>query len=824
MNSKTKKLLMGSLTLGTIIAPVATLVACDSTTTNTTDVTSDDNAKVFKNADGTEDTLKISDLKAQLNKQTDAATASSNFISQVKYELTESLYKKEYEASFEYQKGFLRWNIFTAQKDQLALAKEIAALYKDDTTTSTQISVDLNAASPVITIKDALGIPFANGYKSDELFDFINNLAKDSTKATNADRKTTFNSKLETFKNHFKDINNLKDKLKNIDNLKDDSNSGWDNVSSDYPKLLKSIAKITETETKTYNEAKAAFIDQYRTAGGGAEEWTKERSSKYNGASTDAEAIKYLVNQQIQSTAFGQFTYSLNDTFTIEQALATYDDNGTIEHIFPWFKGYNGATDKTSATIGDKNWKTRTGEFKLWTNSIDEFKTKAGVASNLHIDTDNVTDLFADAKESAAVITPLLNNKVFFLNRNTKITDQMIVDLKGQTELTHAPILITHSLIKATQDKTSSSLPWTIDKDAIKNLLEYFGASSVANAKQGIDLFSTLYLDTNKTQTDLYNKYVSDDTGSRANNGELGVQTYQWYARQGGMNDGFALATMVAYSNMKNVPGQAAVYDLKNSIQQITPTTANDDGEDIIASLKTKLIDLLPANLKTPTANNANATTAATNTAIAAWVDSLTDADLKSKFGTIFADLFNNRKVVYALEKNSGQTVTSRYLLASPDSGVHIINITNDSSDWFVKYQVDMQLVAQENAIGKAKVDWAKLYSDYFTEDEIISNLLKNKDYKDLIVNLPTTNSTLVGEWVKAGYVGSDAQTNGQKIIDKINEGIQATRINNDSTNSRNALTGRIGTYLIGQMDSKYIDSTIEPTSLYTELLKSLIK
>lgn len=810
MNSKTKKILMGSLTLGTIAAPVASLVACDSSSeTKTEYVTSPD-------SDDTGLGMTVGELKAKLSKQSDASTASSNFISQIKYELAESLYNREQQSSFDYQKAFLRWNIFTAKKDLLALAKEVAALYgKADSITSAQIVTDENPTGTNMFIGKALDMTFTSGYNSTELFTFVNGLKDDSSTSAIDANKATFKTKVQLFKTNFKSVQDLETKLKNIDQLKDENNAGWTStsLSSDYPKLKKPISKITADKTSTYNEAKAPFIDKYKTKGGGTEEWTKERTSTYNGASTDEEAIKYLVNQEIQATAFGQFTYALNDSFTIEQALATYTENGTIHHIFPWFE-----TSAMGGKIGDKT--PSTEKFKVWTNSIAEFNNAAGDA--IDINTDNIVD-------ASDKIVPLLSNKVFFLGRNTLSTEEIIVDLNSPNEmnyLQHAPISITHSLIKATQDKTNPNLPWTIDKDSLKNLFDYFGDPDRSKAKTGISLFSNLYKKGN--DDDLYNQFVSDDTGSRPNNGELGVQTYQWYARQGGMNDGFALATMVAYSNM-----QQPKYALANSIK---PST---DGENIIKDLKSKLETNMKADLTNVTS------TAEANKRIDSWIYSLSDTDLKSQFGTIFTSLFNARPVVYELEKSdpSSSAASTRYLLASPDSGVHIINIISGAPVWYDKYQTDMrENVASENNISKAKVDWAKLYADYFQTsdsskaDKVVSDLLNNQIYKDeyknviagLVTKTDDTTKKLIDEWIKAGYVkfgdkDTDAEK-GQKIIDAANKAIEASNINTNSQNSINALTGRIGTYLIGQMDSKYIDPTIDPTSLYNELLKSLVE
>lgn len=815
MKSKTKKILLGATTLGTVIAPIAAVVACDNSGSTTTEfVTSKDTDQVWDN-------YTVGELKAKLNKQSDAATASSNFVNQIKYELTEKLYKGEQEASFEYQKAFLRWNIFTAKKDQLALAKEIAALKKNDSTTSSQISFDPSASGKLIFIGSALGMTFTNGYKSSELFDYINkSLPKDTL--NDKDKGATLNGKIDTFRTKYEDITKLETKLTDIDNLKDDNNSGWtsNSLSTDYPKLLKPISKITEDKTKTYNEAKAAFIDQYKTKGGGAEEWVKERASKYNNASTDAEAIKYLVNQEITGTAFGHFTYALNDTFTIEQALATYQDNGKTVHIFPWFENYDGASNGKTATIGDKTWdKTSNDKFKVWTNSIAEFSSQGDA---IHIDTDNVID-------PSDTITPLLSNKVFFLGRNTLKTDEIIVDLSSPAEqdnLKNAPISISHSLIKATQDKTNANLPWTIDKDALKNLYEYLGDPTKTNAKTGIELFTKLY--TTGNNDDLYNQFASDDTGSRTNNGELGVQTYQWYARQGGMNDGFALATMVAYSNMQNnAATNPTHYDLSNSLG--TPT----EGEKILTDLKTKL-DEIATNDRTLNLTGAT-TTADANTRIASWIDKFSDTDLKSKFGTIFTELFNSRKVVYELNKNQNDPVSTRYLLASPDSGVHIINIIQGGVNWYEKYQSDMKNVAEENNISKAKVSWSDLYKSHFTDDNIVKDLLTNTAYGDefknqitnLVSSTDDSDKKLIEEWTKAGYVkfetNDDDAAKGQKIIDAVLKSIEAGRINSKAQDSINAVTGRIGTYLIGQMDSKYIDPTIDPTVLYSSLLQSLV-
>ncbi len=814
MKSKIKKILLGGMSTATIVAPVATMVAC-GTTTNTSDVVSDPNAKVFSGDDRT-----VQQVKDELNKPQDAPAASSNFIGQIKYELTESLYNKEQAASFDYQKAFLRWNIFAAEKDQLALAKEIAAFYDitnpSNNTTASQITLDKNASGTLVYIGKALAITFTNDtYNSTQLFEKLNNLAKDPSHITDDSVKSQFNSKLQTFKDEFKKIVTLKEKLVKIDELKDDKNSGWDSSSltTDYPKLLKPISKIKDLQTKVYNEAKDAFIDKYKTTTGGAEEWTKERSSKYNGATTDTEAIKYLVNQQVQSVAFGQFTYALDDSFTIEQALATYVDNGTQKHVFPWFDSLGFDT----TNLGDKNWATPDPKHQIWTNSKSEFN---GVVIN----TVNVSD-------QSDVVTPLLTNNVFFLARKSLIANKVLVDLDSPEEVENfhdagAPILVTHSLLAATPDKTSPNLPWTISKDSIKSMLEYWGGSTVATAKEGVDLMSTLYEDGHEAATDQFNQYVSDDTGSREKGGELGVNTIMHYTATKDLNgagfvNGFALGVLTAYAQLRNEVNDPTDpdFDLGNAIGNST------SGDNILKAIKDQFVAALPTAIKTQIVGMS---TGQANTIIAQWVDSQTDDNVKSIFGNIFTTIFPDKsvKAVYELGANAGG-IHTRYMLLAPDTGIHIFNITSESPAWNDKYQTDMKYVAEQKNVAKAKVDWAGIYKTFFTDNEIVSKLLNTPEYADLIKAIPKNNKSLFDEWVKAGYVKVDASVidddaKGQLIIDSVLKSIDATRINDESKTAIGSLTPRIQE-MITRTDSMFIDPTIDPKKLYDELLKALL-
>lgn len=834
MKTKMKKILIGGLTIGAVVAPIASTVACGSSSTTTqSDKIIKDGDKIW--ATGSDNTT-YADFKNIVDKQQDAQTASSSFISQIKYELTETLYTKEQIASKDYQVAFLKWNVYTQEKNQIALAKDMAAQIYDEVATASIIDNKDTTTNGRHTLKDALGMTKATP-SSKEIFEFVYSMnapdyyVSDSTKSIHPSRKDTFKRELETFKKNFDSIKIAKEEITKLEGVSADNMvwADWNN-STKYPKLLRPLSEITKEKRDAVDKIKAETIDKYKTKEEGVEAWSTQRSSSYGGASTDEEAVKYLVNQDINAAAFGKFTYSLDSSYTIEQLLAK-DDQG--KNIFTWLGGHE-------KELGDKNWIANSQHFYIWTNDLSKFKDANG--DLIKIDTENIKD------QEDQDVTSLLSNHIYFLSKKTLDSADILVKLDIDKNLENSPIMITHSLIGAKQD-TTWNLPWTVTKDSIKNLLSFTNGTDIKDAKLGIDLFSKLYMDdtvgtTNKDLTDLFNQFVSDDTGSREKNGELGVQTYQWYARKGGMNDGFALATMVAYSDIKNQQNVATPatgfkeYDVAKAI--------NNNGEAILSKLKTEILSKIPQDilkgfveegsnnstlsLEEAISGNgdtfkAGLTTTEINNRIANWINGLSDDNIKVMFGSIFRDAFENRPVVYELNPSSGQ-IHNRFLLASPDSGVHIIKITADGSDWQQRYEEDMKNVSNEDDAAKAKVDWSKLYSDFFTDNEKISNLINIPEFKNQIKELPTTNATLVGEWEKAGYVKfettDDAQQKGQKIVEAIEKSIRAEKIASSSQGAIDSLTDRINTYLIGQQDNKFMTDTIEPTTLYNELLRSL--
>lgn len=841
MKTKMKKWLIGGLTVGAVVAPITSAVACGSSSTTTqSDKIINDGDKIWATGN---DTTTYSEFKKTVDKQQDAQTASSSFISQIKYELTETLYTKEQIASKDYQVAFLKWNVYTQEKNQMATAKKMAALIYDKDTTATSIDNNDSAIQGHFLIKDVLGI--TGTPSSADIFRHIYDMTEAPSKYVASptedilqSRKDDFNKELKTFKENFDKIVTAKKEITELETA-DASNLDWSKWkdSSKYPKLLKPLSEITKIHEKTIAEARKAVIDKYQTKPEGVEAWASQRSSSYGGASTDAEAIKYLVNQEINTTAFGKFTYSLDSSYTIEQLLAK-DNSGNS--IFPWFKDLDKKLgDQNSTTINKNDPKY------IWTNDLTKFKDANG-GINVNINADNI-------KDQDPLVTPLLSNKIFFISKKTLVTNDILVKLDEDNNLQKPPILITHSLIGAKQG-TTWNLPWTITKDSIKNLLSFSKGSDIQSSKLGIDLFTKLYMDdttgttTNKDLTNLFNEYVSDDTGSRTNSGELGVQTYQWYARKGGMNDGFALATMVAYADLQNDKASTSVYNLGDAIVKDSPTAK--DGEEVIAKLKSDILSKVPQNILSKFMDDVDGngfnledavsnkisgdkfksslTTATVNIQLTNWIDSLSDDDIKVMFGSIFRDAFEKRPVVYELAPSAqSSSEHRRFLLASPDSGVHIINITDATKAWQEKYEEDMVNVSKENDASKAKVTWSTLYSDFFTDNEKISNLLAIDEFQDQIKQLPTNNKDLVDEWVKAGYVkfeqNDDAAAKGQKIVDAINKSIAAAKIDNNSQSAVDSVKDRISTYLIGQQDNQFMLDTIDPTTLYDELLKSLL-
>lgn len=826
MKAKNKKWLLGSLATIGVVAPVTTLVACGSSTTIPT---ISDKGTVAWTGGPT-----IGGLEDKARETEDSA-ASSNFLSQIKYEVAEKMYEKEQAASFDYQEAFLKWNIFTVKKEQLNKAKEILALKKTvegTVITSSQIKfedadkADANYIGKLLGKSDADATAWV--YSSDEIANFIKS-QNDKTVPANTDPNyaniTSYNAKIKEFKATEENLVKTIEKSTKVSQA-NRASFDWNatGIASDFPKLLKPISKIRELQTKSYNEAKDAFIENYRTKGDGTVEWSKERPSKYDGATTDEEAIKSLVNKAVQTAAFNQYQYALNESFTMEQFLAV-DENG--KKIFSWFENQilgdkdsdTAAIDTSLATTPDKN-------VKVFTNSAKEFlKTGTTAIPAGYAQADLISINTKAVKPASDKTQPLLNNKVYFLGRSSMQSSEIIADLTSAEEKANFngnPILMTHGLIAAKQP-TDPSLPWEFKKADLIDLMTFYGNDKALANTQGLKIIkdaasgSTTAADSYKRFTD----YISNDKESRKISGEMGVKSLMDYMAPKGFVDGWVLGTMAAYTDMHRAEvttqagTEAAGYlaAVDSIIGDVSNPSTTHPGVSLIDGIMTKLWAAIPATV-TSTITATTDTTVA-NQAITAYINSLTDDEVKNKFGYIMTEALRDREAAYQI-RDGVYAVPSEY-------GLHIVQITSENKEWNKKLMDDLKAVAVDKSTTKAKVKWSEIYKTIFTTERIVETLIAKPEIETAIREIPKNDAKLFDEWVKNKFfdiaTGADDAAKGDAILAAAHKTIDALKLENNSKKARAALQPRINEYLQGQMDKKFMETTTDLDTLYNAFM-----
>ena len=832
MKSLNKKLLLGSLSTAAIVAPVATLVSCGTDVEEIKEVPGDTILWTGANGD-----VKATDLEDQLKTDKESA-ASENFLSEIKYEVSTELYNKEQKESISYQGAFIKWKLYTLRKDYLALAKDIFALKHNGT------NLNFDNAEFVKNFGQEILNHVAQADRSDkvnttadsyvstdqyaDIIALVKTYANDQTKLVTYDTngvsegaemndsvKTSYKDKVNLFKDFVtNNINKENEKLAKIQNTdgswKTNEQINWESstFTTDFPMIMKPYSKLKETQTKTYNEAKAAFIDSYKTKPDGDIEWAKKRSESYNGATTDEEAIKFMTNTSIQAQAFGSYSYKINQDFTLEQ-FAAIDKDGN--KIFPWLK----------FDIADKDGKDKDNK---------DVANPLGTTKELSFDKSGTKVKYEEIKaESPLVELPSIYlNKIYFLSRKTMIQEKLVVDMSSTIEQTHfdntnAPIEMTHALIMAKPSAEGSTLPWDVSKDTLKNILLFSGSGNngmVTTDSQGMGMWDNLFGSSasDKEITDKFTQYISDDTGSRKNKGALGVQTFQWYSRPGGMNDGFALGTMAAFADMKDNAASTsqALKDRIDVSSGVAPigSIIDDLRKAIVAELPTSLTSLLYTDVTAMTLKT-DITVANANRAITEYITKLSDEDVKNKFGSVFRDIFttktNGRELAYKISEGV-------YMLVAPDSGVHVVKIETNTQDWTNKLHDDLKAIAADNDLSKAKVKWDEIYKTIFTDENIVKDLLQNPDVKNAINNIKTSNPELFQKWVDAKYMLS-TETDIAKVAIETIEKIQKAK---NLEEAKAALGPRIDTYLTQQIDARQIDVTIDVAKIYDSLLAVL--
>lgn len=238
----------------------------------------------------------------------------------------------------------------------------------------------------------------------------------------------------------------LNNKLSKINNGLSDEDYKNISFSNDYPLIFMKQNIIQQRQNDILQDIKSAYIKQFATKSEGENAWINELKRKYNGATSDAEAVSQLVYGIIKNNAYSSTKFKLDSTYTVEQRLYAEEEKKAGRQTFSFLLNVYLSTDVQTRL----------------TNTLQ------GHANGL-TDSDKAS-------------------KLFFISSNSKQVANIYVDPDAAaTQLESLKLVKTsHALIAAKQNAKGFTLPWTINKEALIGkddgssfgILGFYGASN----------------------------------------------------------------------------------------------------------------------------------------------------------------------------------------------------------------------------------------------------------------------------------------------------------------------------------------------------------
>ncbi len=436
---------------------------------------------------------------------------------------------------------------------------------------------------------------------------------------------------------------------------------------SDYPKVLQPISGIRTRQEKIFKDAKANFISQFATAAQGKEQWPEELKTKYNGATTDATGIDFLVHGVVGGKAFLRYNFVLNTDFTNEMMNATYDNGGTQTKIFSF---------------------------------LDSTKTEIG---------------FVDADESLKDDYKK-DNKVYFVSSKSLIPAKILVEGSIQSALDNQRIVaVQNVMVPGKPSETDPRAPWEIVKEGkdgkvsdqdllpILRVLTYNSDGTSFSRNKLEDLFKQGNEDKDKE----YVRFYSGTTDStQYKSGYLGLMPVLSYVAK--MAPGFGIGVLE-----ETMDGT----DVDHNLPSISATKIIKALTDGLASLSAELGTTVPSS-------NREIKNLLTN-ATAAQINKNFGGQMRDLFNP---SVGGHRKGIATLYKFANSaTGTFAGDIAISSFGIHIIK----SHDFSKKSERQSALLDDLNKLAKdqlqesdASIAIWRTYTEYFTQVRKLQNVL----------------------------------------------------------------------------------------------------
>ena len=476
-----------------------------------------------------------------------------------------------------------------------------------------------------------------------------------------------------------------------------------DTFSSDYPYVLVSLDKIKENQKKIYEDRKNNYIKTFEKKAPGEDEWTKELSENYGGAYNDEEAVDYLVLNQIKPTAFGRYSYSINDLFTQEQ----YDF--AKENNFEHFSFLKNASTKSE-----------------------------------------------DSKDE---------DKVYFIGNESKIPS--IINKAPELEHIDEQTLFRHFLISASPDENGYDLPWKIAASDIKNLFSFENIDSDnPNQKQAYQyipkIFSTWK---DKDEKDANGNPIPGDIFDSVNTKDAKFLKFYSNNSEGGKDKGGSLGSNKPLDFVAGmVPGfQLGVMKY---IQDKVNNSSNTQST-ILTTLVTKLeeayYDILDeAGIKdddNPTNGNKDEVDAKIQTQedLKQWWTKIDDQRMEEIVGNKIREVFDaNQK--NGIDQFYYRLTDKRFVVIS-SHGIHIVAY---SDDFDISDKNELQKMADEQSKDVDELNYIENVQTYYSEWRQFLEVLEDKKFYD-----PSNNTGFLQDNKESLITEDDQANDVEKIFDE---------------------------------------------------------
>ena len=416
------------------------------------------------------------------------------------------------------------------------------------------------------------------------------------------------------------------------------------------------------------------------------------------------------------------------------------------------------------------------------------------------------------AEEAGYQLENNTSDKVYFMSSGSSNINERDIDVTDLTNDKYAEFLsnnqklmsVSHMLINAKPVAGDPYAPWEVEQDAIRKLYQFIGSSTGSTFRPYSELglvFQDNEKDDTDSTTDVLIKYASGNSEGTINKeGSLGIQSAEQFVT--GMVDGFGLGMIPAYQNAET-PGSVSVYDYSNS-------SLTDRSGNAYPSGSTNSLQVLGDQLhkaQTTIFGSAPTDNGSLDSLLTRWeVDKMNES-----FGAIFRDVFNptgsGSDLLFGATKSPSTSHTTG-VVVSEQFGIHAIDVSIVSTlaELQTLIQEDLELIANDQDISKAKVDVNQLFSSFYSTDRQYEFVLQNY--------LGTKGSDEFLDFYLANANDGD-KVESQKDIDNVTKTINNNITSENFTAANSAATSKTDWYVQAFIDETRRIDQLDPEDIY---------